>query len=125
MPSRKEFPKRTEEITLTIANNAALSGAAELGGAWPVGVVTPSAWTAADISFDVSYDGGTTYVPLYDGSAEIKIATGIVATNQARGFGLDPTKFHMATHLKIRSGLNGSTVNQAAERTLKLIVAFR
>jgi hypothetical protein len=120
-----QFALRADTATATIANGASLSGAISLYGCWPVGVVTPAAWTAADITFAVSYDNDTTYVALYSSTAEIKIATAIVATGESRYFGLDPTAFHGATHVKIRSGVNGSAVTQGADRIMTIVRAFR
>jgi hypothetical protein len=107
--------------------NTALSNALDLSksdGQTVVGLVTPAAWTAADIAFKVSVDG-VTYVPLYDArtpgtATEVTIASASVPTSAARGFALDPSVFAGYNYLKVVSGTNASGVNQGAERTLYL-----
>ena len=108
--------------TAAIANNGSLSGAVDAGdGRTLIGLETPGAWTAAAISFDVSADG-TTYVPLYDTTgAEVNIPSASIATNAARGFALDPVSFVGWRYVKVRSGLNGATVNQGGARSVVLV----
>lgn len=124
-PAANDFQRKQDSSDATIADAGSLSTAIPLFGAWPVGVMVPTSWTAADITFAVSYDNGATYVPLYSQSAEVKIASAIIATAEARYFALDPTLFHGATHVKIRSGINGTVVAQSGAITLTLIRAFR
>ena len=103
--------------TLTIANGAAISDALDISNRTLVGVITPSAWTAAAISFTVSMDG-TTYYPLYKGDAEVTIATGQISATEARAFRLDPVDFAGWKYVKVQSGINGTTVNQGAARSV-------
>lgn len=123
MATRTEYQSERQTATAVIAASGTLSAAVACGGWVPVGVITPAAWTAGDITFDASWDGGTTYAPLYTSAAEVKVATAIIATAEARYFSLDPANWHGVTNLKIRSGVNGTTVAQAAERTLTVVFA--
>jgi len=47
--------------TVTIANGASLSGAANLGEARICAIMMPADWTAADLTFQASIDGSTFY----------------------------------------------------------------
>jgi hypothetical protein len=111
--------------SVKIANNAAISGALDLtlsDGETVCGLVTPAAWTAADIAFKVSVDG-VTYVALYDArtpgaATEVTIASASVPTAAASGFALDPSLFAGFAYIKIVSGTNALGVNQGGARTL-------
>ena len=114
-------PQLPSGSTATIANGGSLSGAVDLDGLRPARLVMPSAWTAAAISFDVSADG-VTYGPLYDQyGTEVTISSAnAVASRQII---LDPTLFMSVRYLKVRSGTNGSTTNQGAERSIVIVGA--
>ena len=114
--------------TLTIANNAAVSGAVDmLFGERIVAVETPATWTAADIVFQISRDG-TTFVDLKDITGTLlrctTIATGAAElrsiTNDLTALDLPfgPTKF------KLRSCNTGSAadVNQGGARVLWVLI---
>jgi hypothetical protein len=105
--------------TVTIADSASLSGAsADQGHRTLAGVVTPSGWTTQSISFQVSYNGGTTYVVLWtDAGAEYTIA----AVPASRYVAVDPTKFLGATNVKIQSGTSASAQAQAGGDILTLV----
>lgn len=108
-------------VDATIANGAALSGAVELTEGQLVGMLMPSAWTAAAVSFDVSQDGAT-YAPLYNGNGEVRIASTYISTSERRFFALDPVDFLGWKFVKVRSGLNGAAVAQGAGRTVTLVM---
>lgn len=116
----KNFP-----VDVTIANGESLSDATTLNSGWPVGIVIPVAWTAADLSFDVSWDNGSTFAPLFDDGGEVTVPSAVIPTAEVRYIAIDPTKFHGATDLKIRSGLLGAEVNQGDERILTVVRASR
>lgn len=119
-------------INATIANGASLSDAVKIGDSEVndgsrapadfrlFGIVMPSAWTAASLTFQVSADG-TTYQDLYfNGSAvEIAIAGGAVASGSLT---IDPAIFSCWPYVKVRSGKSGTPVNQAAARTVQLVL---
>jgi len=104
--------------TATIANGASLSAAIFLGEGVLVGIQMPAAWTAADLTFQVSVDGGTTWVDLHDdGGAEIKITSPSAGEFRA----MDPSNFSSAMFLKVRSGISAAAVAQGAARSLTLM----
>ena len=65
---------RTETQTAVIANGASLSSAVALGAKNLIAIVFPAAWTAASVTFQASVDG-TTFVDIYDSSAELVVAS--------------------------------------------------
>lgn len=111
------------EIALTIAINESLSAdSGDLSGAVPVGLWTPAAWTAAAVTFLVSRDGGSTFADLFDAVlGEVTIQSSLIPTGAARRFALDPRLFVGVKRLKVRSGISGTAVNQAAARALYLV----
>jgi hypothetical protein len=107
---------------VVIANGESLSDAVALGtdGARQlVGLQMPGTWTAASLTFAVSFDG-TTYVPLYWDGAEYTIAAAGGAA-ASLGVSLEPSAFAGWAFVKVRSGTAASAVNQTAERTLQAV----
>lgn len=99
----------------TIASGQSLSAAVALGSGVPVALLMPSAWTAASVSFQASYDG-VTFANLYSEGAEVSVN---VAASQ--WVALDSAPFAGARFIKLRSGASGAPVNQAADRVLTII----
>lgn len=101
----------------TIANGASLSDAVVLNGQTLVAIAMPAAWTAATLSFQVSYDGGTTYQEMFDtAGAAISYTVGA-----AQFHAVDPVLWFGVHRLKVRSGTAGAAVNQGAARVINLI----
>ena len=103
-------------VSVTIANGAALSGAVKLGGATLLGIEMPAAWTTAALTFQHSIDG-VTYTDLYD-AAGAEIALTVVASHYST---LSILAWQGVIYLKVRSGTGGTPVNQGAEHILKLV----
>lgn len=103
--------------TATIANGASLSDIVHLQQRRLFGIQMPAAWTAANLTFQGSYDG-TTYNDLYDDAG-----TEVSVTAAASRFIImvTPAKFLGIQRLKIRSGTTGVAVNQGAERLIRVI----
>lgn len=109
-------------ITITIANGASLSSAIDLGtlvavGARMAAIQMPSAWTAANLTFQVSLDG-VTYADFYDSSGTEYSVT----ASTSRTILVPYADFFCARFLKVRSGTTGTPVNQGADRSLILNV---
>lgn len=102
-------------LNVSIGSGAALSGAIDLGP-YKLGYVhMPSAWTAANLTFQISYDG-VAYGDLYD-----HLGGEYTVTAAASRAILVPVIDMMAVrYLKIRSGTAATPVNQAASRELFL-----
>jgi hypothetical protein len=107
--------------TVTIAESASLSAEVDLEGAALVGIHMPAAWTAANLTFQVAPTSGGTFYDAYDdGGTEINVTAAA-----QRYIGLlsdDALSLSAARFLKIRSGTTGTPVNQAAARTLTLVL---
>jgi len=114
-----------KKTTATIANGASLSGAIDMNrirssaegvgghGIHLAAIQMPSAWTAANITFQGSVDGST-YYDLYD-----MYGTEILVTAAAsRMIALDLTMFAGINFVKIRSGTTATPVNQGADRAI-------
>jgi len=107
----------------TIAINAALSSVVDVTSLQLVGIIVPSSWTAANLTFSASPDN-VTFADVYDdGGTELKatvIAGAYVALRNDFQCALSGLRY-----LKIRSGTTGTPVNQAAARTLTLVTVAR
>lgn len=112
--------------TVAIASGAAVSETVTLTTTRPRGlaVLVPSAWTAADIGFEISTDNSA-WVPLYgDTGLRIKITTIATAASQLY---IAPTEVWAACafpYLRLAS-LNtgtGANANQGAARSLIVVL---
>lgn len=106
---------------LTIASGAAVSDALDLGFEDAIGgvVFVPSAWTAADIGFQVDHGSGT-FVPLRTEAAALVMIDGPAASN---AYTLPEALLRSAGKIKLWSqNGSGTNVNQAADRTLVVVV---
>jgi hypothetical protein len=105
-------------VPAVIAGGQSVSGAVSLGGLRLFGLVMPSAWTAAGVTFQMSPDGGATWNNVYDVNGnEITVTAGT-----SRFIALDPANFAAVPMLKLRSGTSGTPVNQGADRTIQLVL---
>lgn len=104
-------------VTVTIAKDASLSGAAELKFCSPVRLEFPTTDSAA-WTFQVSEDG-TTYRNYYD---EFGAEVTIPASTGARIVRLNPGEWWNLRYMKIRSGTAASAVNQTtAAVSIKIV----
>lgn len=119
MADKDLFPDVVCTASAVIASSGSLSEAVDLGGASLVGIQMPdsSAWTAANLTFQASADGGT-FENLYGKNGNE--VTVIAAAD--RYIQIDATDFAGIKHIKVRSGTAASAVNQAAARTLTLVL---
>lgn len=103
----------------TIANGESLSSPIDLGGKRLTHIAIPAAWTAANLTFQVSVDGRT-FGDLYDA-----VGTEYTATvgGASRTVLIPFADFIGAQFIKIRSGTTGSAVAQGAARELGLCLA--
>jgi len=108
----------TDTVATLIANGQSLSPAVNVGGLRLCGIAMPAVWTGSALTFQMSPDGGTSWVDMYDDAgAEFMIIAGA-----SRYLMLDPAAFAATQWLKIRSGTSAAPVAQAADRTLNLIL---
>lgn len=103
-------------LTFSIANGQSLSGAVDLLELTPVRITMPSSWTAANLTFQVSYDG-VNFANLYDAYGNEVIVQ--ASTSRDIALGSDFIwHFLGAKSLRIRSGTSGSPVAQGGARTI-------
>jgi hypothetical protein len=113
-----------ERFTTTIAISTALSGLIDLQSYRLLGIKMPTTaeggWTAADLTFQISPDGGTTFINMYDETGtEVLVKA---AVDREIRFS-NPGLWLAVRHFRIRSGTSGTPVNQAAARSLILLTA--
>ena len=103
--------------TATIALSGSLSGAVAIPYTHTlVGLVMPTAWDTADLTFQGSFDG-TTYANLYtDGGTEVNVPAAA-----GRSIYVNTAELRAYPYLKIRSGTQGTPVAQTAARVITLI----
>jgi len=100
-----------------IANGQAASAALDLGEATALAVQMPAAWTAAGLYVQAS-DDGVTFGPVSDKSG----TPYAIAVAASEVVALDREILRPFRHIKLVSGAAGADVNQAAARTLKVIL---
>lgn len=109
----------------TIPNGAAVSNTIYLGDSELIGIVMPSAWTAAALSFLVSVDN-VNFFNMMDGTGnnQVRIVTPTATTYIAIGeeANIKFEHFRGAMYLQLQSGVSGATVNQGAARALTLVL---
>lgn len=105
-----------DTVSATISSGTSLSGAVNLGGLRLFGIVMPSTWTTANLTFQMSYDGGTTWVNMYDASGNELT----VAASTSRYIALDPLLYSSVSMIKVRSGTSSASVSQGQDSTLQL-----
>jgi len=108
-----------EAVNFVIASGeTGLSAAVDLKGRTPVAIQMPADWVAADLTFQVSLDGGTTFYNLYDeDGTEVTVtadADQVIALTTLANF------WH-GGQMKIRSGTAALAVDQTASRTLVMM----
>lgn len=118
---------------VVIANGAALSDAVDLWQQTLGGIIMPSAWTAAGLSFQghdgqgINEAGGGAGEPPTGSSGwkDIYDADGtelVALADASRFITIAPDAFRPVRWLRVRSGTTGTPVNQGAARTLGLVL---
>lgn len=112
-----------EQFPAAIALGAALSAQVDIGGYTLVGIMVPSTWTTAAITFQGSPDGGTTWGEVTDITG-VPIEVTSLTGGTAYFVALDPAKFRGLRSLKVRSGTVGAPVAQISAVSLMLLTRF-
>lgn len=110
--------------TVVIASGAATSEAIKLGHRRVCGIVVPSAWTAADISFEIEQPSGT-WVKVVDQAGALVKCTGVATA--ASEYQLlpeiaDRLVAHGALRLVSTNTASEADVNQGAARTMVVLL---
>ena len=113
MPAGVKFTTQT----VTIANGASLSNAADIEAKTLIAIDMPSSWTTANLTLQASIDNST-WDNVFD-----SLGTEVTITAAASRFILlNPADYVSVRYLKIRSGTSGTPVNQGGARTITLVV---
>ena len=107
-----------ERIPVTVGAGTSLSAAVPTGTKTVCGMAIPAIWSAAALTFQVSVDGGSTWLDLYDVTGSEVSVTAAAGQYHA----IDPVVFAAINHVKVRSGTSGAPVVQTADRTITLVV---
>jgi hypothetical protein len=105
--------------SVTIASGASLSGELNVNALEIVGLMMPAAWTAASITFAAALGDGTTFGKVQNEAGTEKTLTSPAVDTYIH---LD-TPLRCAGRIKVRSGTASAAVNQAADRTITLVLA--
>lgn len=110
----------TRGLTATIDAAGTLSDAIQIGPWRHMGIVMPSVWATAAMTFAVCNKADGTFVPLYD-DAGIEVSA-TVAASKATALNLAALSLAPWNWVKLRSGTSASAVAQAGPKATKTIV---
>lgn len=100
-----------------ISSGQSLSAVVDIEQLNIAGFQMPSSWTTAKLTFQVSADD-VTYVDAVDASGnELQ-----VTVSASKFVGVDLSALSGVRYLKVRSGTSSSPVNQAADRTISIVL---
>ena len=109
-------PRLCEADPVTILSGQSLSASFNLGGRIIAGAFVPSAWTAAVVTFQASWDNVT--------FSDVQTAAGAeysLTATAGKYLAADPVMFYGVNFVKVRSGTSAAPVNQAADRSVVLM----
>jgi len=106
--------------TVTIADGASLSDALALNGMHLVGIVLPSGWDSAKVSFAVSTATDGTFVPAFDATGELQFPATSGVASQA--LCIAAGTFAGWAAIKVRSGLVAAATNQSGAVVLTCVL---
>lgn len=106
-----------EVVNATIASSGDLSGEVNLGGLRLCGLLMPDAWVSAAITFQASFDGGTTWVDIYKDGAEYSETVDV-----DQYISISPEVFAAVPRVKVRSGTSGTPVTQTSGAVIGLVL---
>lgn len=106
--------RHTRGTTVTIESGAALSDAIHLERHEKLIVALPSAWTTADIGFQVASDEDEPYRELYAADGTLAEISSPAAGNAYAA----PSEVDGAVYVKLWSQSGGSDENQGADRDI-------
>lgn len=104
--------------TATIAAGQSLSAEVALGEKTLVGIVVPSGWTAANLTFQGTPDDLNFYELYNYAGSELTV---MVPVTTGCLIAVDPAQWRGITGIKVRSGTSASPVDQASQAQLTLI----
>lgn len=118
MSLRNSYSSAWEVLPVTLTGGSSITDLVDLGGLRLFALVVPSDWATANITFQMSPDGGTTWANMKDQNGnEIVVTAG--ASDCVL---LNPTQFSSLPFLRLRSGTAASPVVQASSRSIQLVL---
>ena len=112
----------TKEMLATITINESLSASVNMKGFSVLRITMPPAWDAADLTFQVSDDGGSSYNNVYwDWGPEMVVDAAASIVIELSPFVL----LHHIDQIKIRSGTAGVPVAQSGTVEVILVLGVR
>ena len=100
--------------SLSILSGQSLSSTYNTGDAPIIAIQIPSVWTAANLTFQTSWDG-VSWADVYNMFGdEFQVVVG----GPSRTIVMAPTEFQWHRYVRIRSGTSALPVTQGADRTL-------
>lgn len=120
---------QTSRTSVVIAAGASESGEIDCSGSDIIGIIIPTGWTAAAVTFlaavrEDQAGNADTFVPIYD-DAGVELAIASAAAAAGRYVGLRPDIAPLTRgpwRIKLRSGVAATPVNQVAARTVTVIL---
>jgi hypothetical protein len=106
--------RNTSTVLIDISADDDLSSAGDLGGDTLCGLVLPSNYTTAAITFQVSVDNST-FVPLYTADGQVSIAN--TEAQASRAISLDPADWYGWRYVKVATG----TAQTTDDKTITLV----
>jgi hypothetical protein len=103
-------------FAVEIADTESLSEGVDLGNRTLGAILMPAAWSAADLTFEVSIDGENFFDLLDSEGSEVALT--VAADDFLR---LNVLDWSAIRYLKLRSGTSGSPVAQEGDRTITLV----
>jgi hypothetical protein len=108
-----------EILPVEIEAGAALTSAINLGGLRLFGIIMPSEWTTANLTFQMSPDAGSSWINMLDQNGDSILCSVAAGSYTALN---TPLHFAPIQQLRIRSGTSSLPVAQVSGRTLKLLL---
>lgn len=97
-----------------------LSAAIDIEGYTHAGIIIPSGWQTANITFKAGVTATGTFYDVYDNDGDE--LTVIAAASRAISFSTAPVSLPAFRFIKLRSGTTGTPVDQTGSPTLTLIL---
>jgi hypothetical protein len=119
----------TQRTSVVIANGASQSGEIDCSGLDILGIILPSGWTAAAVTFlaavrEDQAGNADTFVPIYDDAGtELTIASANAVAGRFIALRPDIAPLTRGPwRIKLRSGVAATPVNQGAARTIIVVL---
>jgi hypothetical protein len=110
-----------KRVPVTIQAGQSLSTAALLGDYTLAGLYFPAGWTAAGISYQISFDDGASYVELNDSTGAPVDLPPATAASTYYAIDVRDKTLSGVTNLKLRSGTLAAPVNQTNAVTVYVV----